>query len=207
MRRIVLGVILLLSIAVTACAQGRTKRFENIFLAGGGPFLESGSYNGNNAPGLALRLSYGLDIRIDDSWSIMPGIGATGMVGDIRHLGWVGSDTDDYTSVDAFCDVRYHAESEGARIVLGLGPSFCHSKAQDTYYIDADPSDPRNRDHKFRKSGFGLRPSITFEHWGHFKWGIEANVGIRNMRIPHPGHNITGTTRFNNILIFAGIGF
>ena len=207
MKRIVISIIAVLAIAVVARAQEKGKRIENIFQVGGGLFLESGNYDSGNNPGLALRLSYGMDFKIDESWSIMPGIGTTAMIGDIRHIGWVGGDVDFYSCVDTFCDVRFHTESEGSRIVLGLGPSFYFSDQQDTYYIDADPSDPRNQDLKFRKFGFGLRPSIFFEHGKHFKWGIEGNIGLRNMRIPHPEHNITQATRFNNILLVVGFGF
>lgn len=207
MKRIFITVISVLAIAAGSMAQDRIKRFENIFMVGGGLFLESGTYDSGNNPGLSQRLSYGLDIKFDENWSIMPGIGATGMLGDIRHLGWVGGDVDDYSCVDAFCDVRFHTESDRSKIVLGLGPCFYYSKNKDTYYIDADPTDPRNSDHKFRNHGFGLRPSLIFEHGKHFKWGVEGNIGLSNMRIPHPEHSITGTTRFNNIMVVVGFGF
>ena len=207
MRRVIIFIIAVLSLASGANAQERIRRFENIFQIGGGLFLESGSFNSGNNPGLALRLSYGLDVKVDENWSIMPGIGATGMLGDIRHWGWIGGDIDDYSCVDAFCDVRFHTRSEGSRIVLGLGPCFCFSKDQSTYYIDADLGDPRNLDVKFRNFGFGFRPSICFEHGKHFKWGVEGNIGLRNMRVPYPEHNITGKTRFNNLLLVIGFGF
>ena len=81
MRKIFISIIALLSLAAGANAQERIKRFENIFQIGGGLFMESGTFNSGNNPGLALRLSYGLDVKVDENWSIMPGIGATGMIG------------------------------------------------------------------------------------------------------------------------------
>ena len=207
MKKAIILIIAVLSSAAGASAQERIKRFENIFQIGGGLFMESGSFNSGNNPGLALRLSYGLDVKVDENWSVMPGVGTTGMLGDIVHIGWIGGDIDQYSCVDAFCDVRFHTESDGSRIVVGLGPGFYFSKEKDTYYIDADPGDPRNNDQKFRNSGFGLRPSLIFEHGKHFKWGVEGNIGLSNMRIPHPEHNITGKTRFNNILLIIGFGF
>ncbi|MBQ8060649.1 MAG: hypothetical protein IJ205_01715 [Bacteroidales bacterium] len=207
MKRILLSVIAVIVIAAGAMAQEKIKRFENIFQVGGGLFLESGTYDSGNNPGAALRLSYGLDIKFNECWSIMPGIGAAGMLGDVRHWGWVGGDVDDYSCLDAFCDVRFDIQSDGSRIVLGLGPCFYYSKNSDTYYIDHDPMDPRNSDIKFWNHGYGLRPSIFFEHGRHFKWGFEGNIGLRNMRIPYPEHNITGKTRFNNIMVVAAFGF
>ena len=57
---------------------------------GGGLFMESGSRSYGNNPGAVLRLSYGLDVRFDEQWSVMPGAGLRLQLGDIRHFMWGG---------------------------------------------------------------------------------------------------------------------
>lgn len=195
--------------------QRNWKRLESIFQAGGGMFLEKGFDASGKNPGLALRASYGLDIRLDESWSVMPGIGTTIMIADICSYHWddgslyapEGADTDIYPCVDVFCDARYRIKGDGPRVVVGLGPGLSYARDKDTYYIDADPSDPRNLDQKFKQFGIWLRPSVMFEFGKHLKLGLEGNIGLNNMRVPHPEHNITKPTGFSNYMIVVGFGF
>ena len=44
------------------------KRFESIVQIGSGLYLENGYYGKMNNPGVAMRLSYGLDTRLNETW-------------------------------------------------------------------------------------------------------------------------------------------
>ena len=66
---------LLVSVSAFAQQNATWKRLESNFQLGGGLFLESGYLAREENPGAVLRLSYGLDIRLDDQWSVMPGVG------------------------------------------------------------------------------------------------------------------------------------
>lgn len=49
------------------------KRLENNIMIGAGLFGETGNRASDVFPGAVLRFSYGLDVRVCDHWSVMPG--------------------------------------------------------------------------------------------------------------------------------------
>jgi len=198
--------LLFLSFA-TASAQGNRlsdKRLQNSFQIAGGLFSESGSMANDVFPGAILRFSYGLDIRLDDNWSIMPGAGIRGQVAEIHHLGWVGGDPDAMEMADLFCQVRNHLEADGTRMIIGQGPQISYMTEPDTYYIDADPNDPLNRKEKFTRWSFSIFPSITFLQGKHFQWGLEGNIGLSNSMKQYPELKRTGSIRFQYIALTCG---
>ena len=135
-------------------AQDNTagKRLENNLMIGAGLFGETGNQARDVFPGAVLRLSYGLDVRLGDRWSVMPGAGIRTQIGEINHIGWDGGDPDGMSMADVFCQARYHFESEGARMVISIGPQVSFMTVPDTYYFDADPNDPRGGKEKFKKT-------------------------------------------------------
>ncbi|MBO4537063.1 MAG: hypothetical protein J5702_07625, partial [Bacteroidales bacterium] len=68
MKRILL-IVIALALGAAASAQ------ESNLMIGAGLFGETGNQARDVFPGLALRLSYGLDFRLDEKWSVMPGAG------------------------------------------------------------------------------------------------------------------------------------
>ena len=153
-------------------------------MIGAGLFGETGNKASNVFPGAVLRMSYGLDVKLGDKWSLMPGAGIRAQLGEVNHIGWVGGDPDGMSMADVFCQARFHFESNGDNIVVGLGPQFSYMVSPDTYYIDADPNDPRDGKEKFEKWDIGLQPSIVFQSGKHWQWGFEASVGLRGKRGP-----------------------
>lgn len=200
MKRILL-IVIALTLGVAASAQ------ESNLMIGAGLFGETGNRARDVFPGLALRLSYGLDFQLSEKWSVMPGAGVFARQGEINHLGWVGGDPEGMTMVDAFCQLRYHFESQGDRIVLGLGPQFSYMISPDRYYIDADPNDPLGGKEKFEKWDIGLQPSLIFQTGKRFQWGFEANVGLRNMLHQYPEYNVTGRVHLHNLMFICGWRF
>ena len=200
MKRILL-MALALTMGIAAGAQ------ESNVMLGVGLFGETGNRADNVFPGLALRLSYGLDLRLGEKWSVMPGAGIQARQAEINHLGWVGGDPDGMTMADAFCQIRYHYEWQDTDMVFGLGPQVFYMVTPDHYYIDADPDDPRNGKEKFGKWDIGLQPALIFQTRKHFQWGFEANVGLRNMLHQYPEYNVTGSVHLHSFMFVCGWRF
>lgn len=208
MKRIVSVFILCFTLAVLGtCAVSAQERFskplESDIRLGAGLFAETGNHA--DKPGLALRVSYGLDIKINDRWSLMPGAGLKTQVSDIRHFGWVGGDLDQMSVADLFLDVRYRA---AGKAVFSLGPQVSYMIYPDTYYVDADPSDPLNGKEKFYRWDIGLRPGLVFNVGEHRYWGFEALIGLRNMMRFYDFDTASpGTIHLHNIILVYGWHF
>ena len=198
-----------LVVGVSASAQQNVlwKRLENNFQLGGGLFLESGYLAREENPGAVLRLSYGLDIRFNDQWSVMPGVGIRTQLSQIDHFMAVGNDPDGMSLADVFVTARYHIESDGARMVVGLGPALSVMTSPDTYYVDADPSDPLNGKEKFKRYDIGFQPSITFLSGKHFQWGFEGSIGLLNAMRQYPEYTRTGSVHLHYIAVTCGWHF
>ena len=196
-------------VSVTASAQQNTawKRLESNFQLGGGLFLESGYLAREENPGAVLRLSYGLDIRVNDQWSVMPGAGLRAQLSQIDHFMAVGNDPDGMSLADIFVTARYHFDSDGTRMVVGLGPALSFMTSADTYYVDADPSDPLNGKEKFKRYDIGLQPSITFLRGKHFQWGFEGSIGLLNAMRQYPEYNRTGSVHLHYLAVTCGWHF
>ena len=200
-------VFLFVTVFVSAQEKRAFKRFENYFQLGGGLFLESGYLAKDQNPGLAIRLSYGLDYRFNEKWSIMPGFGYRNLMGDYAHFSWEGNDPDYLDLYDVSVIARYHLGSNANRLVFGLGPAFSYVSSSCTYYIDADPDDPRGGKEKFNKFDIGLQPSVYFLFWKHFQVGLEGNIGLLNMRRQYPEYNITSSTHLHYLALMCGVHF
>ena len=92
-------------------------------------------------------------------------------------------------------------------MVIGLGPQFSYMVSPDTYYIDADPNDPRDGKEKFKRWDIGLQPSIVFQSGRHWQWGFEASVGLRNMLRQYPEYSVSGSVHLHNIMFICGWRF
>ena len=208
MKRLIYSLTAML-LTVTAAAQHNTgyKRFESNLQLGAGLFLESGDMAWGENPGATLFLSYGLDVRLSDQWSLMPGAGIRFQRGQIDRINNDGSDPDRMCLADVFVSARYHLSSDGAGIVVGLGPAFSFDTCHDTYFIDAYPSDPVNGKEKFRRCDIGLRPSITFLNGEHFQWGFEGNIGLLNVMRQYPESGHTGSIHAHYLAVTCGWRF
>ena len=206
MQRIIL-IALALLIGASARSQGTTKLLESNFMIGAGLFGETGNRARDVFPGAVLRLSYGLDVRIGENWSVMPGAGLRTQDGNVNMLGAVGADFDDLPMADVFCQARYHFEADGIAMVVYAGPQFSYMVSNDRYYIDADPSDPRGGKEKFKTWDIALQPGIIFRSGKHWQGGFEASVGLRNMRRQYPEYGVSGCVRLHNLMFVCGWRF
>lgn len=207
-RSIVTIALLAISICLVSAQENPSwKRLENNIMLGGGLFLESGYLAREENPGAVLRLFYGLDIRLDDQWSVMPGVGLRAQLSQINHFMAVGNDPDGMSLADVFVTARYHFESDGSKMVFGLGPVLSFITSPDTYYVDADPNDPLNGKEKFNRYDIGIQPSITFLRGKHFQWGFEGHIGLLNTMRQYPECNRTGSVHLHNLSVTCGWHF
>ena len=137
----------------------------------------------------------------------MPGAGIRAQLGDIRHFMSKGGDPDGMAMADVFVVGRYHLASDGTRIVVGLGPALSYMVSPDTYYIDADPTDPLNNKEKFKRFDLGLQPSVTFLHGKHFQWGFEGSIGLLNAMRQYAEYNRQGSIHLHYLAVTCGWHF
>ena len=198
---------MLVSFSASAQQNAAPKRLESNFQFGAGLFLESGYLAWEENPGAVLRLSYGLDIRINDRWSLMPGVGLRAQLSQVDHFMAVGNDPDGMSLADLFVTARYRFESEGSRMVFGIGPALSFMTSADTYYVDADPTDPLNGREKFKRGDLGLQPSVVFLCGKHFQWGFEGSIGLLNAMRQYPEYNRTGSVHLHYLAVTCGWHF
>ena len=202
---LLVAVSVLVGMGAAAQEQGSYKRLENNIQLTDGAFFETGT-SATREVGLVLRVSYGLDIRLNESWSVMPGAGAR-LSTSALPLPRSGGGVDVVGFADVFCTVRYHLGVGKTGIVLGLGPALSFMVVPDYYHINDDPYDPLQQKEKFNRFDVGLQPSILFRHGNHFQWGVEASFGLLNMRRQYPEHYVTGQCRFHYVALTCGWHF
>ena len=172
-------------LSIMAYSQGNQswRKLEYNIQFGGGLFLETGDDHRIEAeaqnPGAVLRLSYGLDIRFYEKWSVMPGVGFRIQTGGLKNWKKYGADNDGMLPADFFLTTRYHLNSGKSRVVFGLGPAFSYIVSP--VYYEYSSSDIE----KFRRFDVGIQPSVTFLHGRYFQFGLEANIGLTDIRMKH----------------------
>ena len=208
MKKILFPIIAILFVQILSAQE--TKRLENNILLGSGVFLESGPRAEEYSPGLVFRLSYGLDIRLNERWSVMPGAGLRGQGGPVRHIGrqYDGGNDDSMSLADFFIFGWFHVlKSEASPAAIGIAPVFSYMIDPDEYYIDADPDHPLSGRDKFNRMDIGIRPSIRFFTGKHFQWGLEGQIGLMNALRQYPEYNRTDTSRLHYVAVTCGWHF
>ena len=215
MKGMLIWAALLVAVVTSAQEKQAWKRFENNIQLGGGLFLESGKNASEQNPGLTVRISYGMDIRLNEQWSVMPGVGFTGFRGQLaeRLKGGLGGFSHAGGLVDLFVSTRYHIVLNRSGIVLGLGPSLSYMALQKQYHLPSAPNEYDDDDkvnHKdvFNPITLGLMPSIILQHGKHFQWGLEANIGLTNAMRQYPEtERYTGTVGLHYLTLACGWRF
>ncbi len=204
MKRLV--VILFAVLCSASVIAQNEKAVVPVLEVGAGLSLEVLSGYGELMPGLATELNFGLEIRVDDKWSVMPQIGHNTMIGAAWYLflGYVGGDIDVYSFFNTAVLGRYKLDDG---LALGFGPAFYITEGEDTYYIDSNPFDPRAGLVKIKPWDFGLRATVTKDYGEHWRIGALANVGLRNMLIQYPDVGISGHTYLFSYCFTAGFRF
>lgn len=192
-------------------AAAQPRACQSVFQAGMGLFVET--TDGfidivDQEPGVVLKFSYGLDIPVAGSWSVLPGIGLRDQAADIRHARWYGGDPDGLLYADVFTLARWHFTSaDGTRTVFCIGPDLSYELSKETYYIDADPWDDLSGKRKYKPWDIGLLAGIAFEKGSHWQFGAETCLGLRNLLIQYPDLYRTGTRHFHTLMFTCGYRF
>lgn len=187
-------------------AGAQEKKVTPIFEIGAGASLETRNGYGETVGGLATELSLGLDVLFSEKWSVMPSVGHNAMIGGgfgafVRR---VGADADFHDFINAACLFRYH---DARGMTIGFGPAVHVKYHEDTYYIDADPSDHRNGKEKLKPFDIALRTSITEDVGKHWLFGVRADLGLRNMLMQYPDLGISGHDHLLSLYLVAGLRF
>lgn len=182
------------------------KKVTPVLEIGAGLSVKTNSGYGESVNGLATEFTLGLEIRLDDKWSVMPQIGHNLMLNDLKTLfaDYIGSDPDYFSFYNAAVLGRYKLEDG---VAIGFGPAVYITEDRDTYYIDANPSDPRNGRAKIKPWDFGLRATLTKDCGKHWRIGALANVGLRNMLCQYPDAGVTGSTHLYSLCFTVGFRF
>lgn len=185
-----------------AAAGQNEKKITPVLEIGAGLSAEAASGYGER--GLATDVSFGLEIYQNEKWSVMPQIGFNTMFDWDYFRGYVGGDYDTFGFLNASVLGRYRIDDGMA---VGFGPAIYHTAWKTNYYIDADPFDPRNELAKIKPWDFGLRASLSQDYGKHWRVGVLANIGLRNMKCQYPEVGITGHTHLFSLNLFAGYRF
>lgn len=190
------------------------KPLENNVQFGFGVYLESGEANTiHRNPGQVWKLSYGLDIRLSDCWSVMPGVSWRVQGGSLPFVrSALGVSTASMSVADVFCQGRYLISTDNLNLVLGLGPMFSIMTSTDKYYFE-DPNIRESRSYsgcdRLKRWDVGLMPSVSFLIGMHLSLGLEGSFGLTNMLVQYSDteHPVTGNVHLSNVLLFAAWRF
>ena len=136
MKRILVLLSVVLFSAGNLYAQ-KDKQVESNLMFNSGTFFETGSYYGNInwselfssqrtfrptyllLPGHVFRISYGLDVKMNEHWSLMPGVGARVQTASLLGMFAIGGDVDVMAVAEGFLRLD-RAGLEAMAASLGL---------------------------------------------------------------------------------------
>ena len=202
----ILSILMMCLITVSLSAQNSSiqKRVESHLMIGGGLFRAFGSNVGNLNSGVVVRAAYGFDTQLGEKWSVMPGVG---------FKAWLAKQGNEYgggdhsmSLADVFCQARYHFAVGKNSLVVGLGPQISYAVKPDFYHI-SDLNNALNGKEVFNRWDVDLLPSLSFRFGKHWMLGLEASVGLTNMRRQYPEYSSTGSTYLHNLMFVTGFRF
>lgn len=199
-------ILLILCVLVSLCTQAQKNRVEHNLQASVGAC--DVLVDGQSESGLMIKLGYGLNYYFSKQWSVMPGVAYR----EVNERGLKtcldGSDYDHFNFIDIPIIVHYYLGGDkGSWLTFGLGPVFSFCVGNDTYYINADPKDPRNGLEKAKSFSFGLQPSITCPVGKHWKFGVEAYLNLTDMQKKYENLGIKGSRHIHHFAATVGFIF
>lgn len=184
-------------------AQAQERKWEHRFSLGAGITAER--EDGRTDNGLALRAGYALAYNLSEQWSLMAGLAIRDVSENTFGDAMDGADDDHFTFLDLPLVARYHVGQGKGSWALGLGPVLSYCISNDTYYIDADPQSPLNYLDKSKRFVLGLQPAVTYRLSRHWELGVEANIGLTNIK---DGHGLTsGSKHIHYVMATIGVVF
>lgn len=170
-------------------------------------YPQSGYREIENVPGTTHALYLGFDAYVNNKLSLEPGVGICLSLGNLDNYGKEGGNVTFMPGVDIFCLIRYRFASDNFNVIAELGPSFIYFTEPESYYIDADPSDPLNGKDIYKKYDIALKPGLILQMGKHFQIGFAFPIGLTNVRKQYPELNVFGSGYFRSAQIQIGWTF
>jgi hypothetical protein len=199
-RKLITLAFLLISLSIAAQDE-RVKKWEHFVYVGAGVFIENAQ---QHEKGFSAKIGYGLSYRFAPVFSVMAGVAYHTLGINLFEDAKEGADDDFFEFIDIPLVAQYRLPCRTGQWMLGLGPVLSIATRRDHYYVDADPTDPLNGKAKIKPIGIGLQPSTMYQ-WKHLRAGVEADIGLRDMRISY-GHRL-GSLHLHDVNFVLGFCF
>lgn len=170
-------------------------------------YPQSGYRGIENVPGMTYALSLGFVTPLSHKLSVEPGIGINLSFGDLDNYGKEGGNILAMPGIDLFFMAQYHIELSNYMLIAELGPELLYFTESESYYIDANPLDPRNGKDIYQKWDIALKPGLVLQAGKHFLAGIEFPIGLRNVRKLYPEYNMDCRGHFRSMQVLLGWRF
>ena len=128
-----------------------------------------------------LGLSYGLDVRYNDNWSVVPGAEASAYVVASSSGGMV------IPFADIYCLSRHRKQRHGVDMAVGFGPELMFIPIDGTVDSDIEslPGWTIVAPKQFTAYQLGLKHQTFFYINDHIYMGMELNVGVWSIVSPY----------------------
>lgn len=191
---------------VNVAASAQNKKWEvNAMAAFGGEWSDHhwNGYHDNVLEGFSLRAGVGINYYLNERWSIMSELEIIGDEYDEDDYDLSRSEilnnerTDKFVFLHVPVTAQYHlqlGDSKKRYMEFGLGPSLNFTVKNEKYkfydgewsgyevpgsYYDQRKSELNGKD-KIKTFNLGIQTSVMY-HFGHFRIGFEANLGLIDM--------------------------
>jgi len=175
MKKLLLPFIVLLFSSTVALNAQNQKRIEHVLEVGGGL---SWNDDDTDRAGIAASVSYGMDVRLNNRFSVMPMIGYRVTSEGAIRSGWDGVSLNDFSFVDFSVSCRYRVFNGKTPIVVGLGPYISWIADRDKYSNNCYPYGSIEGKKKLIKADIGLMPSVSFDLTPNFSLGAKMNLSL-----------------------------
>lgn len=172
--------LLILFVLTSFNAYAQEKKWEHNVSAGIGAFFSKAGKESRN--GVAFKLGYGLNYYFSEHWSVMSGVSYREVIEKAFESTNDGVNDDHFTFIDVPIIAQYHIGNGNGSWTFGLGPVFSFCVGNTSYYINADPSDPRNKLDKCKSFSLALQPSVAYQFAKHWKVGLEGHLNLTDMK-------------------------
>lgn len=180
------------------------KKVENNIQIGAGA---SWTDNDSGRTGIANSIGYGIDIRLSGRFSLMPMVDWRITSESIIRQGWVGADFNDFSFLDFSVSARWHFDTGGIPVAVGIAPYLSYALDKDQYYIDYDPRHPLGGKAKLKAFDFGLMPSVSCDVWKFLSLGAKANLSLTDTSVRYDFYPNIAPRHIISAEIFARVRF
>lgn len=189
----------LLCMALSAQAQHRP--ITHHAFAGLGLLIDSEGSHSN--VGITAKAGYGMNIRLSERWSVMPGVGVREMT-ERPFYDEDGGDDDHFVFLDVPVMLQYHLSATPDGWMFGLGPVFSFCLDNEHHYVNAIPDGYYSEQNKIHTFSVGVQSGVAYQ-FKHFRIGIEGNIGLAD--IARKDKRFTESKHLHDVMLVVGYRF